>query len=140
MSAPALPRRIPGATPIPPRSFPGVSVDDARWSASAAEDCSADSDVCHACNGVHPGGAGGAFCEAAGDVFVPTKPLVTGEPVCFECELEPAVFLLTMVTPTFTGGQLTKSNNIGARCVGQVAAALPRDVDVVITRLRKDPS
>lgn len=124
MSAPALPRRVPGAV----------------LAASAAEDCSADSDVCDACNGVHPGGAGGAFCEAAGDVFVPTKPLVTGEPVCFECELEPAVFLLTMVTPTFSGGQLTKSNNIGERCVGQVAAALPRDVDVVITRLRKDPS
>lgn len=124
MSAPALPRRVPGAV----------------LAASAAEDCSADSDVCPACNGVHPGGAGGAFCEAAGAVFVPTKPLVTGEPVCFECELEPAAFLLSMVNTTFSGGLVGTALRIGRRCVGRVAADLPADVDVFITRLRKDPS
>ena len=74
------------------------------------------------------------------DVFAPTLPLVTGEPVCFECEHEPAVFVLTMVQPTFTGGTLSTTNRIGALCVGRVAADLPRDVDVFITRLRKDPS
>lgn len=74
------------------------------------------------------------------DVFTPTLPLVTGEPVCFECEHEPAVFVLTMVQQTFTGGTLTTSNRLGALCVGRVARDLPRDVDVVITRLRKDPS
>lgn len=74
------------------------------------------------------------------DVFTPTLPLVTGEPVCFECELEPAVFSLTLVQPTFNGGTLAQSHRIGERCVGRVAAALPRDVDVVITRLRKDPA
>ena len=74
------------------------------------------------------------------DVFTPTLPLVTGEPVCFECEHEPAAFVLTMVQPTFTGGTLTRSNRIGPLCVGSVAAQLPADVDVIITRLRKDPS
>lgn len=73
-------------------------------------------------------------------LVTPTLPLVTGEPVCFECEHEPAAFVLTMVQQTFTGGTLTTSNRIGALCVGSVAAQLPRDVDVVITRLRKDPS
>lgn len=74
------------------------------------------------------------------EVFGPTLPLVTGEPVCFECEHEPAMFVLTMIQPTFTGGTLTTSNRIGALCVGSVAAQLPRDVDLIITRLRKDPS
>lgn len=74
------------------------------------------------------------------DVFAPALPLVVGDPVCFECELEPAVFSLTLVQPTLSGGTLAQSHRVGERCVGRVAAAFPNDVDVLITRLRKDPS
>lgn len=74
------------------------------------------------------------------DVFAPTPPPITGEPICFECEREPAEFELTTVTPMLSGGRLANSNRIGTHCVGKVAAALPRDVVVLITRLRKDPS
>ena len=86
------------------------------------------------------GGAGGAFCEAAGDVFTPTLALVTGQPVCFECERHPAAFLITTSHPTALGGVVSQSFRICKHDVGPVAADLPRDVDVVITRLRKDPS
>lgn len=32
------------------------------------DDCSGEDTACHACRTEHPGGAGGAFCPAAGDV------------------------------------------------------------------------
>lgn len=124
MSAPALPRRVPGAV----------------LAASAAEDCSADVDVCHVCNGVHLGGAGGAFCEAAGDVFTMTLPTVEGPPPCFECERHPARLLVTTTETGYLGGQSSSTFKICEHCVGHVAVSLPIDVAVVITRLRKDPS
>ena len=122
MSAPALPRRVPGAV----------------LAASAAEDCSVDVDVCHVCNGQHPGGPGGAFCEAAGDVFTPTRPPVDGPPVCFECGRRRAVFSLGTVQPTLTGGPLASAFPVCELCVGKVAADLPPDVDIFITRLPKE--
>lgn len=119
MTAPALPRRTPG------QAFP--------------DDCSGESTACEACLKEHPGGAGGAFCSAAGDIFfTPSLPTIEGPPACFECEREPAAFRIAVIQLTESGGTVGQSFLIGAHCVGPTAAALPVDVDVIITRLTEE--
>ena len=120
MSAPALPRRTPGNT--------------------MPDDCSGESTACEACRKEHPGGAGGAFCSAAGDIFfAPALPTIEGPPACFECEREPAAFRIGVIQTTSLGGTVGQSFLIGAQCVGPTAAALPVDIDVIITRLVEEP-
>lgn len=71
----------------------------------------------------------------AGNEFEQLAPLVEGAPACFECEREPAVFRIATVQTTLTGATVGQSFQIGEKCVGPTAAALPVDVDVFITRL-----
>lgn len=73
-----------------------------------------------------------------GDEFEHRPPVVEGTPACFECGRRPATFTLTMTTPTFSGGRITVSRHLCAHDAASVAADLPRDVDVTITRLKEN--
>lgn len=61
-------------------------------------------------------------------------------PACFECERHPAAFELAAQHETALGSIVASSFRLCELCVGQTAAALPVDVVVFITRLRKNPS
>lgn len=74
----------------------------------------------------------------AGDEFEHRPPVVEGTPGCFECGRRPAAFTLSMTTPTFSGGRITVSRHLCIHDAASVAADLPRDVDVVITRLNQE--
>lgn len=74
----------------------------------------------------------------AGDEFEQRPPAVEGPPGCFECGRRPARFTLTMTTPTLSGGQITVSRQLCPHDAASVAADLPADVDVIITRLNQE--
>lgn len=76
----------------------------------------------------------------AGNEFEQLAPLVEGQRACFECEREPAQFRIALIQTTHAGATVGQSFLIGAQCVGPVAADLPVDVDVIITRLTEETS
>ena len=75
----------------------------------------------------------------AGDEFEHRPPVVeNGPPACFECGRRPATFTLTMTTPTLSGGRVTVSRHLCSHDTACVAADLPRDVEVIITRFKEN--
>lgn len=73
----------------------------------------------------------------AGNEF---EQLAPEGPACFECERRPAAFELATTQETPAGGIFGSSFRLCELCVGQTAAAIRKDVIVLITRLPKDPS
>lgn len=74
----------------------------------------------------------------AGNEFEPLAPTVDGPPTCFECGRRLALFSLGTVQPALNGASLALAFVVCELCVGKVAAELPPDVDIFITRLSKE--